>query len=122
MGRPDSSTEGVKSMSERWVQHKSGQGEKWKVRDCIHNQLSDKQTWVIDNDVFGLELPRSEYIECAPPEVWTDVTSSATITHPRRLDIAQIRNNDEEIVYVHLPDGYRFAWRGNALVIERRQP
>jgi hypothetical protein len=106
-------------MSERYVQHKSGQGEKYRV------EKEHEDYWeVTDNrqEHWFLRLPKhGEYIECAAPEVWTDVASSATITHPRRLDIAQIRNNDEEIVYVHLPDGYRFAWRGNALVIERRQ-
>jgi hypothetical protein len=106
-------------MSERWVQHKSCQGEKYVVeKECEHYwEVTDPH-----QDCWYLRLSSKEYIECASPEVWTDVTSSATITHPRRLDIAQSRNNDEEIVYVHLPDGYRFAWRGDALVIERRQP
>ena len=62
----------------RWVRHKSGQGEKWKVRDCSYNANLRNRTWVIDCDFKissnCMELPRSEYILTDPPEEWQDVT------------------------------------------------
>ena len=61
----------------KYVQHRSGDGEKWKLRDCGYNN-SNHKTWVIDTDFSistnCMELPRSEYVECSPPEEWEDVT------------------------------------------------
>lgn len=57
----------------RWVQHMSGQGEKWEV---------DGQ-WVADKGAFWqvqvgvaahADLPKSEYVLCPQPEQWEDVT------------------------------------------------
>lgn len=70
-------------MGKQYVQHVSGQGEKWGVsrehRDC----------WVIakgHDDPFFFHLPKSEYALCEPPEVWRDLTehcawSGTTLYH-----------------------------------------
>ena len=52
----------------KWVAHKSGQGEKWKV------ESAEEDTWYIKRETFNLWLPQSEYVEVPAPEVWVDVT------------------------------------------------
>ena len=58
----------------KWVQHISGQGEKWEVTeewtDGFHAQRKSGQV------VYA--IPRSEYIPCDPPEQWEDVTGECT--------------------------------------------
>lgn len=62
----------------KYVQHISGQGEKWELRDCAYNENNNKKTWVINSgfDISSncMELPRSEFKPCDPPEEWEDVT------------------------------------------------
>lgn len=57
----------------QWVQHISGQGEKWKVL-----KDDDRLTWCVHKDedlqCGFFYLPKSEYRLCDPPEVWRDVT------------------------------------------------
>ncbi len=68
-------------MSPRYVQHKSGQGETWKVlasyehlwrcldhQDKIHLTLQESSIW----------LPKSEYVLMPPSPIWTDVTAECT--------------------------------------------
>jgi hypothetical protein len=57
----------------KYVQHKSGQGEKWKVYEesylnwfCMPLKPSEEGRHY---------LPKSEYLEVPAPEVWKDVTS-----------------------------------------------
>lgn len=80
-------------MSEkRWVQHISGQGEKWEVHDEEDNL---PLAWRVLNKVrqVNFYLPKSEYYLCDPPEVWRDVTqecevdSDGIITHFGRTTI-----------------------------------
>lgn len=58
-----------------WVQHISGQGEKWEVA------AQGKSTeWAVD-DKGGTGyhyLPRSEYVPCDPPGEWEDVTGECS--------------------------------------------
>jgi hypothetical protein len=61
----------------RWVQHKSGQGEKWKVLDVSYNtEPPEKDSWCVEAGI-GIDrhyfLPKSEYVECPPPP-WRRVT------------------------------------------------
>lgn len=56
----------------QWVQHISGQGEKWEyLKDtpfdefCVYSKKRTTQHY----------LPKSEYRFCDPPETWLDVTS-----------------------------------------------
>jgi hypothetical protein len=46
----------------KWIQHISGQGQKWEL-------VSD---WHWHNGFHF--LPKSEYVDCEPPEEWEDVT------------------------------------------------
>jgi hypothetical protein len=66
----------------KWVQHISGQGEKWEVRDCAYNLMeppNDDICVINPNPGKGISryhfLPKSEYILCDPPKEWEDVTS-----------------------------------------------
>lgn len=59
-----------------WVQHRSGQGDKWKV------ETKNDHFWeVSDNnqDHWFLRLPLKEYVECSPTEEWEDVTEQTAI-------------------------------------------
>lgn len=61
----------------KYVQHKSGQWEKWKVR----NESSGK--WIVENSqtnyVDELWLPKSEYVEVPAPEQWVDVSANCEV-------------------------------------------
>lgn len=55
----------------QWVQHISGQGEKWEV------MAENGQQWGLRHDVTSIGwhfVPKSEYVLCEPLEVWKDVT------------------------------------------------
>lgn len=59
-----------------WVQHKSGHGEKfeaWELGSPTHNYWKDVYT-IHRHGQPSYFLPKSEYIECEPPETWVDVT------------------------------------------------
>jgi hypothetical protein len=109
-------------MSERWVQHKSGQGEKWKL--VIQTAIEHDDIWAVKmpGKMLPVYFPKSEYIECAPPEVWVECTREVASIHgdgslsERETDIFKTN------VVINMSEGYRWSWRGNALVIERRQP
>lgn len=61
----------------RYVQHKSGVGEKWKVFS------EEPLKWGCYRRGISLGLPKSEYIECPPPEQWVDVTGECEwVEHP----------------------------------------
>lgn len=103
-------------MSERWVQHKSGQGEKWKTENWSEDNEYSDDVWVVHRDIkVNFFLPKSEYIECEAPEVWTECTR----------EVADVRDGELH-VYGDPADALlrsdRWAWRGDALVIKRRQP
>ncbi|MGL5937069.1 MAG: hypothetical protein ACRCZI_15770 [Cetobacterium sp.] len=56
----------------QWVQHKSMQGEKYRVSVELSVQ------WRCDpmgKDEGYYYLPKTDYLLCSPPEVWDDVTS-----------------------------------------------
>lgn len=64
-------------MSEKqWVQHISGQGEKWKIL------FDNPYQWVAKNTQSTLGyhlLPKSEYRLCDTPQVWRDVTEECVV-------------------------------------------
>lgn len=65
-------------VKKQWVQHISGQGEKWEVRDGVKAE----NTWCVaaKNEHDGYHwLPKSEYRLCDPPEVWRDVTEECEV-------------------------------------------
>ena len=63
--------------NKQWVQHISGQGEKWEVM-CD----SVKGVWEVapqEGTFTKPWLPKSEFILCDPPEQWEDVTEECEI-------------------------------------------
>jgi len=59
-----------------YVQHKSGQGEKWRVLDQLDTCWKH-----LTADLHEYYLPKSEYIPCPPPsEEWEDVTAEYKAT------------------------------------------
>lgn len=62
----------------QWVQHISGQGEKWEVSSLRLTVDGDPTVqWLVKDPVhkgYLHYLPRSEYRLCDPPEQWEDVT------------------------------------------------
>lgn len=87
-----------------WVMHKSGQGEKWKV---IAETLINWR--VFAKEVGFHDLPKSEFNITDPPEVWEECTRKVIPG-----DVSKWRE-------IRLMSDKRFAWRGDALVIERRK-
>ena len=64
----------------QYVQHMSGQGEIWLVQDWPDYLANPNLDWCVHRDGQGrLYLPKSEYVRCEPPEVWTNITSRVTI-------------------------------------------
>lgn len=60
---------------EQYVQHKSGQGDKWHVNGDAG------KTWLITIAPHeGAALPKSEYVLCEPPDTWVDVTNECVFT------------------------------------------
>ena len=73
----------------QYVQHKSGQGEKYPV-----NNENDR-VWIsyFTEPYQAVILPKSEYLPCSPPERWVDVTQACEF-------------NDHEACMKHInPDG-----------------
>jgi hypothetical protein len=68
----------------KYVQHKSGHGEKWPLADC---QLAGSNVWDIAASTVSnyLVLPKSEYVEVPGPEVWVDVTSECLVHCMNRI-------------------------------------
>jgi hypothetical protein len=75
-------------MSTRYVQHVSGQGEKWEVLEETQPQGLSK-CWTVRDTEFLVRakdnprawhiLPKSEYRLVEPPERWVDVTARCTV-------------------------------------------
>ncbi len=60
----------------QYVQHISGQGEKWAVINSNDHQ------WGICHNISSVGhhwLPKSEYRLCDPPEQWVDVTGECRV-------------------------------------------
>lgn len=98
----------------KYVQHISGKGEKWQV------------TTEWDDGWYGCKgkgvvyyLPKSEYQECSPPERWKECTREVVRILTDRFSLSYI-TVDGMVNHNDLNSGYRWAWRGDALVIERK--
>ena len=61
--------------TKQWVQHMSGQGEKWQLV-MPHEESCHPSSWHAKTPLHEgkLFLPKSEYHLCDAPEVWVDVT------------------------------------------------
>lgn len=120
-------------MSEkRWVQHISGQGEKWEL--CDMQQSPNWRAWVAphkERDGGLLYLPKSEYRLCPGPEVWRDVTEECTASTSAALAVHHL---DKLCTHggVMYPSVYRFRkvrielWREDrafwAFIVEQKVP
>ena len=81
----------------RYVQHISGQGERWIIASETGLRWRVKAT--VDRDYQkDLELPKSEYKECEPPERWVDVTE--------RCDMGKVQLGFKADLYDHHEHGY----------------
>jgi hypothetical protein len=73
----------------KWVQHISGQGQKWKVdHECRRNwkvAAKEVEQTYTEGDACSF-LPKSEYVPCDPPTVWTDVTQTCSFQDGELLD------------------------------------
>lgn len=93
----------------KWVQHVSGQGEKYALFEpTLGGDHDPSEQWLVKHPSkkdLVYYLPRSEYRECAPPERWVDVTerciTNGNIIEDRTLQLYVICNHTER------PDGYR---------------
>jgi hypothetical protein len=97
-------------MSTRYVQHVSGQGEKWQVASekCDpSNELFWTVTFPFPQSHY-LRLPKSEYRLCEPPERWMDVTDECEAMEKDGVgDQATIRHNRDVVVYTSPGSPYR---------------
>ena len=132
-------------MSDKWVQHISGQGSKYRVIK------SDNNLWGCDKNMptheyYNMYLPKSEYILCDPPEAWEDVTEQCNMTGTDSLwphdeqNGEGIQNERDHVLYepTHWVKGcYRLRkvgveWfsgvalgetrKGYAFIVERKRP
>lgn len=64
-------------MSEQWVQHVSGMGKKYQLNPNENAfALTSGLYRVLPNNGYVCALPADEYVPCAPPEVWKEVTNA----------------------------------------------
>lgn len=104
----------------QYVQHISGQGEKWEVlSDNCH-----KTEWRVKarTHEFFHDIPKSEYRLCDPPEEWEDASNEFKVT-PSGGSLVKL--DDSRILSA--AEGYRLRkidgmHNGPAFIIERRKP
>ena len=106
----------------KWVQHISGQGDKWEVaHEYTHVWLV--QFYKSDHVPDYISLPRSEYRECHVPEVWKDVTAHVIESEC----VGNWKHEHRDILGVNETMGYRLRkvlGRSNtewAFIIERKE-
>jgi hypothetical protein len=89
--------EGV-TVGTQYVQHRSGQGEKWQAMSSFPTywKVEDKQ----DHETYL--LPKSEYVLCDPPELWLDVTAECESIANQQ----QVFKGNAHVAAVY--KGYRF--------------
>jgi len=110
----------------KYVQHKSGQGEKWQV-DSYYDDHEMFWRVPMKPGVADLvyRLPKSEYIECDPPEQWEECTREV-VEPSKDYDNRKLEIKKANFLTVgaatmgSVTPNYCWAWRGDALVIERR--
>ncbi len=66
--------EGGLNVAKQYVCHISGQGEKFEVVGGLY-----ESAYVVQSARGTYTLPKSEYIICDPPEVWTDITGECRV-------------------------------------------
>ena len=110
-------------MTTKWVQHQSGQGEKWEVLEA-----QSLTSWCVRANPGYHYLPKSEYGLCDPPEQWEDVTEecdwmnsgsacTATIYHLGLCLTAERGYRFRKVLLEHGPTATQ-KW---AFIVERRK-
>lgn len=101
----------------QWVQHISGNGEKWEVEKIGEGNF----TWRVKNhhnDFLFCYLPKSEYCLVPGPEVWRDVTSDCTILANRlKFDLPNQATDFENYRLRKIQYG-AFCW---AFIVEKKE-
>lgn len=112
----------------KWVQHISGQGEKWEVVQ----EWSDGRNVRRVRDGLVYLFPIDEYVECSPPEVWVDATDEFKVSEGGgnlicKMDGTWLSSKNDgyrlrkvELYWAH-PDSKQNCIQ-QAFIIERRQP
>ncbi len=109
--------QGVIMPDGKWAQYKNDPNrEKWKVI------AEDDDEYIVQSKKLTFDehyLPKSEYIPCDPPEQWEECTR----------EVVRISDNNHFLItkdtYISrtmgdLLEDQRWAWKGDALVIERK--
>lgn len=95
----------------KWVQHQSGQGEKWEVYDEGDRVWMCSQKRYHGLSLPGLHLPKSEYIEVPALEVWEDITDKLILISASPsgdwFDQWKMPDREEYAVIANAKDGYR---------------
>ena len=101
----------------KWVQHISGEGEKWEVTDFEEDQwMTVLATKKWGNRYF---LPKSEYASCDPHARWVDVTDECTVE--TMDDIQWINHGKMPAIRVELSE-YRLRKVDGRLIVEQKDP
>jgi len=112
----------------KWVQHISGQGDKFKV----HDESCD--VWVVSraNSQYVYRVPKSEYRECNPPEPeWEDVTAECrfqegwdSLVHYQKVsgDTLLFESKCEPPYRLRKVIGEQLLAHQSAFIVERKKP
>lgn len=101
----------------KWVQHISGQGEKWEVDEPKSFPLS----WRVKSEPSApihYDLPRSEYVECLGPEIW--VKANIGIRGSQSQFLYQ-QDKASELNFASVPAGFRWKEHMGGFIIEKRE-
>jgi hypothetical protein len=118
----------------RYVQHISGQGEKWEV---VESFFCSSQ-WAVKAEMFGSHhfLPKSEYKLLEPPERWVDISTRCVTCERVAAEQGSVLE-DDRVVIARIERGYRLRkvllWTVQpstnilgesqaAFLVERREP
>ena len=86
----------------QWVQHISGQGEKWPLEQPA--SVSSSGFYSRNKSGQAFFLPKPDYILCDPPEVWTDVAHECEL----KIDMLSRQQIWHGGICVDGAVGYRF--------------
>ena len=104
----------------KYVQHISGQGEKWEVWvPTDGGDYDDKKQWLVKEPTQSTliyYLPRSEYREVLAPEKWVDVTEQCS--YSSALCFHEYPGGSS--LCLEVLNGYRLIKRNGAFYVEKK--
>jgi hypothetical protein len=108
----------MEEIMSQWIKSKYDRNAtRWKVKDCAYNEMS-MDDWCVDNPTSSDVamryhwLPKSEYILCDPPTEWEECTRE-------RVQITDSGNLQFKGTEWAMRKDERWAWNGDALVVQR---